>query len=235
MQFYPTDAVTSIPPPSFSARSRREANTIDTTNSRYVEHWQTDAPALRTAYRSPNGAIEYFDTNATPSRLYREDMRQAQPYVVPAADSDQVKQEQAMDKQISGTLQGINDLSAQIAQTSDPATLRQLKEQLEIKQNIYKLLLTQKKQLYIDTLGKNPYFEKYDVAGDSRNIVRELRSSVSEDVVDRGMKESQKLLRREMESRWVPTNYAETSGIDSLDAYDLMKPRSNQQDKIYRN
>jgi hypothetical protein len=235
MQFYPTDAVTSIPPPSFSARSRRETNTIDTTNARYVEHWQTDTPALMTSFRSSNGGVEYVDTNAIPSRLYREDMRQAQPYVPPSVDSDQVKQELAMDRQVSLTLQSINDLGVQIAATSDPQTRGQLKQQLEIKQNIYKLLLTQRKQLSIDSMGQNPYFEKYDVAGDSRNIVRELRSSVSEDVVDRGTKESQKLLRREMESRWVPANYAESRGIDSLEAYDLMRPRYNQQDKIYRN
>ena len=220
MQFYPTDTVPSIPPPSFSARSRRETNTIDTTNARYVEHWQTDTPALMTSFRSPTGAIEYLDMNATPSRLYREDMRQAQPYVPPSTDSDQVKQELAMDNQITLVLQSINDLGQEIATTSDPRLLDQLKKQMEVKQSIYKLFLTQRKQLSIDTMGKNPYFAKYDVAGDSRNIVRELRSSVSEDVVDRGIKESQKLLRREMESRWVPANYAESRGIDSLDAYD---------------
>lgn len=230
MQRYPA-YTPSIPPPCFSLRSRRETNTIDTTNSRLTEHWQTDSPSLLNSHRDVQATSRYKDTNPTPSRLYREDMRQSQPYVVPSAESEQVKQEQALVRQIRMVLGSIQELSDRL--DNDPSNIL-LKEQLVVKQNVYKLLLTQQKQFSIDTLSKNPYFDKYDVAGDSRNIIRELRTAVTEDVTDRGVNESKKLLRRELESRWVPVNFAETQGIDSLSAYDLMRPKYNNQEKVYR-
>ena len=231
MQRYPA-YTPSIPPPCFSLRSRRETNTIDTANSRLTEHWQTDSPALINSYREIEATSRFQDTNPTPSRLYREDMRQNQPYVVPSAQSEQVKQEQALERQIQGVLAGIQGVSSQLS--ADPGNTL-LQEQLSVKQSLYKLLITKQKQFSIDALIKNPYFDKYDVAGDTRNIVRELRTAVTEDVVDRGLKESQKLLRRELESRWVPAHFAETQGIDTLAAYDLMRPKYNDQEKIYRN
>jgi hypothetical protein len=230
MQRYPA-YTPSIPPPCFSLRSRRETSTTDTANTRLTEHWQTDSPALMNSYREVKGVSRYVDTNSIPSRLYREDMRQSQPYVVPSADSEQVKQGLAIDKQIHLVLASIQTLNSQLRENPDNALLV---EQLSVKQTLYNLLLTQKKQFSIDAMGRNPYFDKYDVAGDSRNIVRELRTAVTEDVVDRGMKESQKLLRREMESRWVPANFAESQGIDTLAAYDLMRPKYNQQENLYR-
>jgi hypothetical protein len=90
------------------------------------------------------------------------------------------------------------------------------------------------KQIQVDTLAANPYFDKYDIATDSRNVVREMRAVVNEDVVDRGVRESQKLIRRELENRWLPANYAEVQGIDTLSAYELMKPRTNNNEKVYR-
>ena len=82
-----------------------------------------------------------------------------------------------------------------------------------------------------DQLGQNPYFNKFDVAGDSRNVVRELRSVVSEDIVDRGLRESQKFLQRELESRWLPPQYAEQKGIDVLS---MMRPSLNDMKKQYK-
>ena len=107
-------------------------------------------------------------------------------------------------------------------------------KELKNQQEIYKLLISQKKAIEIDTLSQNPYFEKYDVAGDSRNIMRELRGSVKEDIVDKGIRESQKLLRRELESRWMPARWAENAGIDNLSAYELMRPKFNEQARTYR-
>lgn len=231
MQRYPA-YTPSIPPPCFSLRSRRETNTIDTANTRLTEHWQTDSPALINSHRDIQATSRFQDTNPTPSRLYREDMRQAQPYVVPSEESEQVKQERLIEKQIQFVLESIQNLSAQLS--ANPGN-RLLQEELTVKNSVYQMLVTQQRQFSIDALSKNPFFDKYDVAGDSRNIVRELRTAVTEDVVDRGVKESQKLLRREFESRWVPAHFAETQGIDTLAAYDLMRPKYNNQEKTYRN
>jgi hypothetical protein len=56
---------------------------------------------------------------------------------------------------------------------------------------------------------------------------------VSEDIRDRGVRESQLLLRREMDSRWVPQGYAQDKGLDSLSAFELMRPKITDMNKDY--
>jgi hypothetical protein len=54
-------------------------------------------------------------------------------------------------------------------------------------------------------LALNPYFDRYDPVSDPRNAIRELRSAVYEDKGgDKGFEESQKKLRRNFETRWIP-------------------------------
>ena len=52
-------------------------------------------------------------------------------------------------------------------------------------------------------LGMNPYFEKYDVAYDGTNAVRELRAAVYEDKNMESLRESKRLLERNLDSRWL--------------------------------
>jgi len=68
----------------------------------------------------------------------------------------------------------------------------------------------------VESLSANPYFDKYDVAGDSRNIARELRSVVHEDIVDRGVNESKKLLGRAFENRWLTRDDIQARGLNTL-------------------
>lgn len=237
MQPFPIAYMPTITPPCFTLRSRRETGTIETANVRHVERWQTDSPSMQYSRRDVSGTVWYLDMNPTPSRLYRENLLQSQPFVVPSADSEQVRKTIALNDQVNQTLSTIQSLRDKLsfaASKRDLVAQSTLKGQLVIPEETYRILLTRQKQIQIDTLSDNPYFEKYDVASDSRNIVRELRGSVSEDVVDRGVAQSQKLLRRELESRWLPENYAENEGIDSLSAYELMRPRMNNQARTYR-
>lgn len=237
MEPFPIAYMPTTTPPCFTLRSRRETGTIETANIRHVERWQTDAPALQNSRRDVSGTERYSDMNPTPSRLYRENLLQSQPFVVPAADSEQVRKTIALNDQVNQTLstiQSYRDKLSVATSKKDPIAQSTLKGLLTIPEETYRILLTRQKQIQIDTLSENPYFEKYDVASDSRNIIRELRGSVSEDVVDRGVRQSQLLLRREMENRWLPGNYAENAGIDSLSAYELMRPRMNNQNRIYR-
>ena len=88
MQPFPIAYMPEVPPPCFSLRSRREVQATDLNNSRLVEHWQTDSPALTNSLRGVQGTSRYMDMSPTPSRLYREDMQQAQPYVVPSQDPE---------------------------------------------------------------------------------------------------------------------------------------------------
>jgi hypothetical protein len=237
MQPFPIAYIPTITPPCFTLRSRRETGTIETANVRHVERWQTDSPAVQYSRRDVSGTVWYLDMNPTPSRLYRENLLQSQPFVVPSADSEQVRRTIQLNDQVTQTLSTIQNLRDQLSfavARKDLVAQSTLKGKLVIPEETYRILLTRQKQIQIDTLSENPYFEKYDVASDSRNIVRELRGSVSEDVTDKGVAQSQKLLRRELESRWLPSNYAENQGIDSLSAFELMRPRMNNQTRTYR-
>ena len=189
--------------PSFILRSRRELNTIDATNTRFVNYWQNDIPISDFRAR---------DTNPTSSRLYREDLDRSHPYVKSVETED-------FDKDILNVLNKIQVLKMQ---NQTPDVVFQLKEQ----GILYNSLLIQKRNKITDSLAANPYFEKYDIAGDSRNVIRELRGVVSEDIVDHGVAESQKLFKRSLESRWV-------APIDSISAFELLRPRFNQMDISY--
>jgi len=213
---YPTNLM-----PSFILRSRREVNTIDATNSRFVNYWQNDTPQI--------SDLRPRDTNPTPSRLYREDLNRSQPYVsvpsasVPSMPSASMPSDASnLEKDISNTLQAIQRLKAQ---DQTPDIIFQLKEQ----GILYNSLIIQKRNKVTDSLASNPYFDKYDIAGDSRNVIRELRGVVSEDVVDRGIMESQKLFKRSLESRWVQPE----ENIDSVSAFELLRPRFNQMETNY--
>ena len=233
--------------PCFELRSRRELNTFDAVNTRLVNHWQTDAPQIQVARRDLSGAIFYMDMHPTPSRLYREDIRQSQPFVVPSGSSASAKEKNTLklgdqiNKSLS-TIQGlkyqyqtsVKDIPySQLLQGNIGDVGKNISTAITKQENEYKFLLAQQKSLQVDTLSDNPYFDKYDVASDSRNIVRELRGTVSEDIRDRGVRESQLLLRREMDSRWVPQGYAQDKGLDSLSAFELMRPKITDMNKDY--
>jgi len=216
MQPFPIAYMPEIPPPCFSIRSRREVHAGDTNNSRLVEHWQTDSPALTNSIR---GTSRYQDMNPTPSRLYRENMQQAQPYVVDAHNPRLQQQIDEIEKAMANALK-------RIELTKDVNILQQ-------EQELYKVLVERRKQINVDNLSTNPYFDKYDVQGDTRNIIRELQSVIKEDIVDRGLEESQRLLRRGMENRWISSDEQAKQGLDSLTAYDLLRPKFNKQEKTY--
>jgi hypothetical protein len=194
-----------------------------------------------------------MDMNPTSSRLYREDLHQSQPYVIPGSASfasstkthlepgviadikTQINsvlstiQELETEYQLSIKTLGYDDLRNGVITDLSKDILKRKQEQEEL----YTLLLTRLKQGQSDSLGDNPYFNKYDVASDSRNIIRELRGTVSEEVVDRGIRESQRLLQRTVDSRWVPQGFAAERGIDSLSAFELMRPKFNKMEKKY--
>jgi hypothetical protein len=222
MESYFPAYMPQIPYPCFSLRSRRETNTIDTANVRLVEYQQNDVPTNKPSVR---GVDPYQDMNPIPSRLYREDMRQSQPFVIPVLNPRQIEEEAYIEKSIQAALKRIQELNASGVRS----------EELKVQEELYRVLLLRRKQTGIDALTKNPYFEKYDVEGDTRNIIRELRSSVYEDITDRGTAESQKFLRRGMENRWMPAGFAKAERLDRLNAsYELvMRPTFNRQEKTY--
>lgn len=85
-----------------------------------------------------------------------------------------------------------------------------------------------------EQLGQNPYFSKFDVVTDPFNVARELRATVYEDKVDRGLLESKRLLTRTYTTRYLPEDYVEKQNLNTLQAYQEMLPRMNNMEKTYR-
>ena len=126
----------------------------------------------------------------------------------------------------------LDELDKKIRNTLQRIQFTQEEARLEEEKELYKALVDSRRRMMMDNMNNNPYFETYDVKGDSRNIVRELQSAVKEDISDRGVEQSRRLLQRGMESRWIGPK-KEEDGIDSLTAFELMRPKINKQEKVY--
>ena len=80
----------------------------------------------------------------------------------------------------------------------------------------------------------NPYFDQHAPEFDPRNVARELQGSIREDKLDRGLLESQRLLRRGFSSRNVPEGFAEKNQYDSLQAFEMLRPKIDSITQDYR-
>ena len=222
MQRIPVDYEPDGFRPCISIRSRREQNARETTNARHVEQWLTDAPFQK-------GSGMTLDSQGFSSRLNRESLDRHPQYqgtAELASNSElmtQVTESIAIIQQLESRIRGMKggpQMDAAIQQLQQQYALRDARIQAQ-------------KSGLADSMTQNPYFDKYDVASDSRNVARELRSVVYEDVGDRGMDESKKLLGRAFENRWIPGGYAKETGLNRLEAFELLRPSVNRMTTMY--
>jgi hypothetical protein len=80
----------------------------------------------------------------------------------------------------------------------------------------------------------NVFFDQHAPEFDPRNVARELQGAVKEDKMDRGIIESQKIMGRGFSSRYVPQGYAEANQYDSLQAFELLRPKLDDGKTDYR-
>ena len=80
----------------------------------------------------------------------------------------------------------------------------------------------------------NVFFDQYAPEYDPRNVVRELRGSVKDDKTTRGEIESQRILSRGFSSRYVPQGYAEQQQLNSLEAFEQLRPKIDDLTRQYR-
>jgi hypothetical protein len=85
-----------------------------------------------------------------------------------------------------------------------------------------------------DKLGKNPYFQKFDVATDPRNVVRELQGAVYEYNPPRDQEVSHKLLARNFTNLHVPESQVKKSYEEAIDIYAGMRPKLNDMKAVFR-
>lgn len=85
-----------------------------------------------------------------------------------------------------------------------------------------------------DSFSQNPYFEGYAPVFDPRNAIREVRSAIYEDRFDKGMRESKRLLARSFTNTWEAPDWVSTQNLDTLNAYENLKPQMNVMEKNFR-
>ena len=85
-----------------------------------------------------------------------------------------------------------------------------------------------------DSFSQNPYFEGYAPVFDPRNAIREVRSAIYEDRFDKGFRESKRLLARSFTNTWEPEDWVKKQNLDTLNAYESLKPQMNQMEKTFR-
>jgi hypothetical protein len=78
---------------------------------------------------------------------------------------------------------------------------------------------------------QNPYFDKYDTTFDARNMTRELRASVYEDKNTGYLKESEKLLQRNFDNRWLNPTVIQ----QQAQAAEQLRPKMDDIRLFYRN
>ncbi len=84
-----------------------------------------------------------------------------------------------------------------------------------------------------DQLARNPYFQKFDVVSDPRNVSRELKGAVFEVPGDRGMLESKRMLERQFTSAIVPGDLTKQDTETRLRARDQLMPQLDDMSKLY--
>lgn len=78
----------------------------------------------------------------------------------------------------------------------------------------------------------NYYTQRLDVGGfDARNVIRELRSAVTEDNRERQVDADRALATRQFYDRWLPARAATDAA--SLQAYELLKPKQDDWRSAY--
>lgn len=230
----------AIPLPQMSLRSRREVSALDQINSLHVEQWQTDGPQLQND-RPEISTAEIKEQNKWLNRSLAENLG--------AAKGDNAAAQSAMAYRYSLGIGGVNQDSKMAEYWKEKATkggfaVHRRGAYTFMDMNPINTRTTDRNYLqnqqYVagngesDQLGQNPYFDRFDVVTDPFNVARELRATVYEDKVDRGLLESKRLLNRTYTTRYVEPDYVAKNSLDTLNSYEDLRPRLNTMDKTYR-
>jgi hypothetical protein len=80
----------------------------------------------------------------------------------------------------------------------------------------------------------NPYFQKFDVTRDPRNVAREMKTAVYEYNSPRDQEVSQKLMSRNFEGLYIPECEVKASYEKAIDIYAGMRPKLNNMKAVFR-
>jgi hypothetical protein len=218
-----------IPPKEFQLRARIESSTRDTTNVKQYKHWQEDVPDFTYNFPKLNNYDQVFDRSIgyTNKKInpYGYDISYNDPSTDRRIDyrtnsTERTDRNDPITDPITGYKKPNYKITSIPYMDMSPTNTRTDKR--DYKQS----------QPFVaggPDLAYNPYFDRYDPVTDPRNAVRELRSVVYEDKGgSRGEYESQKLLRRNFENRWVCKETIDDDMMDSLMRYEIISQKPLQ-------
>ena len=209
-----------IPPKEFQLRARIEPSTRNTTNVKQYEHWLSDTPDFTYSFPKVNNYDHVFDRSIGYTNVKKNPYGYDISYNDPSTDRKINYNSERITDPITGYKKPNYKITNIPYMDMAPANTRT--DQRDYKQS----------QPFVaggPDLAYNPYFDRYDPVTDPRNAVRELRSVVYEDKGgSRGEYESQKLLRRNFENRWVCKETIDDDMMDSLMRYEIISQKPLQ-------
>ena len=207
-----------IPPKQFQLRTRIENSTKDSVNAKQFEHWQTDVPDNTYGFPQINNYDHVFDRSIGYTNIKRNPYGYDISYNDPSTDR-RINYNREVVQSSTDPITGYKKPNYKISNIPymDMSPINSRTDQRDYRQS----------QPFVaggPDLAYNPYFDRYDPVTDPRNAVRELRSVVYEDKGgSRGEYESQKLLRRNFENRWICEETIDDNMMDSLMRYEIIK------------
>jgi len=216
-----------IPPKQFQLRARIETATRDTVNAKHFEHWQTDTPDFSYNYPKIGSYDQVFErpsgyalntsntsnTSKTTNSFTYASSSNIESYYT---DSKQSFAKETINSSFDiATGYSIPNYKITNIPYNDMSPTNTRGDGRDYKQS----------QPFVaggPDLEYNPYFDRYDPVRDPRNAIRELRSAVYEDKGTlRGESESQDMLRRQFEHRWVSEELIDEDKMDTYLRYEI--------------
>jgi hypothetical protein len=81
---------------------------------------------------------------------------------------------------------------------------------------------------------ENPYFQKFDIQRDPRNVARELQGAVYEYNPPRDMTISNRMVQRNFDNRYVPEAEVKITYEKAIDVLAAMRPKLNDMKAVFR-
>ena len=223
----PIVSVNPSPVPQFIPRSRREAPTRDIINARNIEVHQSGTQIQQGFFR-PEPATSAQGLRAYKTPLPTQDRSvfrggETNMFLDNRAYAESIPEmPQASDRKPEKSLTGPRNTS--FFDQAGIATRNQAP--ISIPAPMY--------EPNAPKLEGNPFFDQYAASFDPRNVARELNSAVKEDKMERGRVENKAILSRSFSNRNVPQGFADQSQLNSLQAFEMLRPKIDDSTKAYK-
>jgi hypothetical protein len=130
------------------------------------------------------------------------------------------------------TSEDIKNASSPVFQDNNPISARNSQNNYNQQPQLFSDPVRTSTGVTTPTTTNNSYLERLDAVSDGRNFGREMRAAVYEDNRDRQAEASKVLAERQFSHRFLPEQ--EAASIQSIQAYELLRPKTDDYSRTYR-